>query len=90
MQWRRVDASFTIVSRVEDPRAGLVARALADAAGCIILAPSDGSPRLNGVTEPVYYDVRTQRLTQHPGPAEPGSGPVPERYCGAVIVNITN
>jgi hypothetical protein len=75
MQRRRIPAHFTIVSGSEKAKAGVVAEALGDVPGCIIIAPSNGSPRLNGVTAAAYYDLRALRILKHPGPAVSGSGP---------------
>jgi hypothetical protein len=74
MQRRGIAAHFTIVSGSGN-KGGVAAKALSDVPGCVMLAPSDGSPRLNGVVAPAYYDVRAFRILKHPGPAEPGSGP---------------
>ena len=75
MRQRGIAASFTIVPGSEKAKGGVVATALADVAGAIIIAPSDGTPSVNGVTVPVYYDVRALRILKHPGPAVEGSGP---------------
>jgi hypothetical protein len=75
MQLRGIAAHFTIVPGPEGRTPGLVADALQAVPGFITIAPSDGTPYLNRVTDPIYYDLRAYRILQHPGPAEPGSGP---------------
>jgi hypothetical protein len=75
MQRRGIPAHFAIVQGSENAKGGVVASALGDVQGGIIIAPSDGSPRLNGVTVPAYYDVRALRILKHPGPVIPGNGP---------------
>ena len=75
LQRRGLLATFTIVSSSEEDEPGVAATAFRDASGAILIAPSDGSARLNGVVAPVYYDVRALRILEHPGPAVPGSGP---------------
>lgn len=72
---RGVPAHFAIVPDSGDAKPGVVANVLSDVPGAIIIAPSDGSSRLNGVSVPVYYDVRALRVIRHPGPAVPGGGP---------------
>jgi len=75
MRRRGIPAHFTIVSRTEDAKGAVIAQAFSDVPGAIIIAPSDGTPRVNGVVAPVYYDVRALRILKQPGPAVPGSGP---------------
>jgi hypothetical protein len=75
MQRRGIAAHFTIVPGPEKRKPGLVADALQEVPGFITIAPSDGTPYLNAVIDPVYYDLRAYRILKHPGPAVPGSGP---------------
>jgi hypothetical protein len=75
MQRRGIAAYFTVVPAPEKRKPGLVAEALQEVPGFITIAPSDGTPYLNGVTDPVYYDLRAYRILKHPGPAKSGDGP---------------
>jgi len=75
MKARDISARFTIVLGSENDKGRVVAKALSEVSGCIIIAPSNVSPLINVIVVPAYYDVRALQILQHPGTAVPGSGP---------------
>jgi len=68
-----IASRFTLVPGSGVLKGAVVAEALAAVPSFIILAPSNGTPNINGVRHPEYYDIHAYRIVEHQRAAEPES-----------------